>query len=107
MSDETEKHLSFGEVLARTPWLVYELLVTAAFLGLILGYKDFDEPMKLLTRGFIVFAVLDFAVAAAHALAIERRGREKLPWVFAYGFIAMRVGITLSFLWWLHYKSIV
>ena len=103
-------------------WLVFEFLGTIILITLLLGYNDFDDNLKLLTRGFIVLIMWEYGVGAAHMLAVRRKAQnveiwnkkhpddpkaDFLPCFVAYGFVFLRLIFVGIFIWWLCYKNIL
>ena len=107
MDGNSDTQKTLGQVLATNPWLMFEVLTFLVLLSLILGYADFDAEFKLFTRAFVVFFSSTALIGAAHVLAIERNGRERLNCYFAYGFMLGRAFLILIFVCWLRAKALI
>jgi positive regulator of sigma E activity len=98
------------EVLQRA-WLLFEWPILIILLALLLGYNSFDESGRLLTRGFLVFVLAVFWVAAVHNVVVTRimttnQGilpRARIPILF----LGLRLILLWIYIFWLIQNGIV
>jgi hypothetical protein len=89
-------------------WLLADVLIFLVLTVCILTYKDFDEPMRYVTRVLLMVLIAQLWVSSVHILTFMRRsanGETMLHWAASYGFFFVKLGIIVLAVWWLNKKE--
>lgn len=119
-----DEHPSLINFCLHNAWAAFELFVTAILVSLLVVYEDADDALKLLTRGYVVFALWTYFIGSIHILAVRRqmhrialenalipevqiKKADYLPvWAVSLFFV-FRLGIVCLFVWWMCHNQLL
>jgi hypothetical protein len=107
---ETEKGISseLGKVLQDYTWLVVDFFLFLLLISFFLGYKDFDQNMRLFLRGAFVFSLWFFSLSGFHILiVIHHLKADNMPAWLSYVLFLMKPIIVGAFFYWAVVKGLL
>ncbi len=98
-----------GAVVQDFSWLIVDALVLLLLLGSLLAYKDFDDSMRLLIRGVLVYALGLFWISGFHLLVYLRRSdRQKaMPGLASYTFYMLKFILFMALVFWAAHREAI
>jgi hypothetical protein len=104
MSDD-KVSVSLANVIKDYTWLVPDFFVFLVLATVILGYKDFDPPLKMLVRGLMAFSLWFFSISGLHIVMLMRSPDNKIsPWK-TYTLFLLKFILLGLFLCWGYFQG--
>lgn len=88
------------QAFLKCPWLTVEFLLFAVLSLALLGYRDMDDKMQLLCRGYFVYCIWIFLVAGLHMTWIVRNNWERISTERLTTIFGIKTLLTIAYSWW-------
>ena len=101
---------SIAKTITSYTWLFADTLIFLALSICLVAYKDFDEPMRNLTRILIVLFLIYAWISSLHILASMRsvgRGHKMLPSTAAYIFPFLKLCALGGLIYWSYFRKLL
>ncbi len=107
-SDSSKFSESVGKTVREYTWLIVDAFILLLLLTSLLGYKEFDAPMRAFLRGAIVAFWWHAWLSGLHLLVFLRHvDRSKpMPAYASYPIYGAKLIVISAFAWWCFYQGI-